>query len=130
MTSKRPLLLAATAVALLAGGVALAASQGAPEPVRARDGRIVITMDDFRYEPQRIRAAKGRLRIEVRNVGRLPHALRLIRTRTGGEAGRILTRKPGEEGLLEVKVNRGSYRYFCPLSHHDELGMYGQLVVR
>ena len=131
MTRTQIVLIAACAAALAAVAVAVAVGSGQPDPVRARDGRVELVMDDYRFTPQRVRVPPGPLRLEVRNAGRLPHALRLERLNTGGEAGRILTRKPGMTGVLEVeKVNRGRYRYFCPLSHHDELGMHGELIVR
>lgn len=128
MPSKRPIVigLAALAVAAVAVAVALGARQ--PEPVRAREGRVDLRMDDFRFTPQRVRARAGELRIAVRNEGRLPHALRLMRG--GDERGRVLTRKPGEDEVLEVRLSPGRYRYICPLSHHEELGMHGVLVVR
>jgi hypothetical protein len=28
------------------------------------------------------------------------------------------------------RVRKGDYRFFCALSNHEELGMYGTLVVR
>ena len=124
-------MLAATVAVVAAVATALALGAREPDPVRARDGRVTLRMDDFRFTPQRVRVPAGPLRIEVVNGGRLPHALRLERRGTGGEAGRVLTRRPGESAVLEVeKVNRGRYRYFCPLSHHDDLGMYGELIVR
>ena len=131
MTRTQALVLAAGAAAVAAVAAAVALGSRQPEPVRARDGRVTLVMDDFRFAPQRVRVRPGPLRLEVRNAGRLPHALRLERAGTGGEAGRILTRKPGATGVLEVaKVNRGRYRYYCPLSHHDDLGMHGELIVR
>ena len=131
MTRTHALLAAAAVVVVAAVAAALALGSGQPDPVRARDGRVALTMVDFRFKPQRVRVPAGPLRIEVRNAGTLPHALRLERASTGGEAGRVLTRKPGESAVLEVEqVNRGRYRYFCPLSHHDDLGMHGELIVR
>jgi plastocyanin len=131
MTRTRLLVLAATVAILAAVATALALGARQPDPVRARDGRIALRMDDFRFTPQRIRARPGPLRIEVANAGRLPHAVRLVRAGTGGEAGRVLTRRPGESAVLEVEqVNPGRYRFVCPISHHEELGMHGVLIVR
>jgi plastocyanin len=131
MTRTHALLLAAAVVVVAAVATALALGEEQPDPVRARDGRVALTMTDFRFAPQRVRVPAGRLRIEVRNAGTLPHALRLERVNTGGEAGRVVTRKPGANGVLEVEqVNRGRYRYYCPLAHHDDLGMHGELIVR
>jgi plastocyanin len=29
-----------------------------------------------------------------------------------------------------VRVRAGEYRFFCALANHEELGMYGTLIVR
>ena len=37
---------------------------------------------------------------------------------------------PGDRAPKTVRVRRGEYRFFCALSNHEELGMYGTLVVK
>ena len=128
MPSKRPILILAAAAVVAAVAVTVALGARQPQPVRAREGRIEVRMDDFRFAPQRIRARAGALEIAVHNEGRLPHALRLMRG--GDERGGVPTRKPGESEVLEVELGPGRYRLVCPLSHHEELGMHGVLVVR
>jgi len=129
--TRRTVLAATGAVLAMAWIAVIAIGSAKDDPVRARDGRITVTMDDFRFSVERIRTRPGPFRMEVRNEGRVPHAVQLVRARTGGEAGRVITRRPGESGVLEVeKVNRGRYRYLCPLPQHEDLGMYGELIVR
>lgn len=119
------------AAAALAWVAAIALASRTPEAVKAPGGRISVNLDDYRFSVERIRVRPGPFRMEVRNVGRVPHAVVLIREDSGGEAGRVITRKPGETGVLDIeKVNRGTYRFLCPLSHHEDLGMWGTLVVR
>jgi plastocyanin len=31
---------------------------------------------------------------------------------------------------VSVKLTRGDYHYFCSVGNHEELGLYGTLVVR
>ena len=123
--TRRPLLL----LALALPAAALPACGGEEPEARARDGRVAVTIDDFRYRPQQIRAAPGRLRLDFVNKGRLAHTFRLER----GEdqiVAKVSSLLPGDRGRKTVRVRKGTYRFFCALSNHEELGMYGTLVVR
>jgi len=123
--TRRPLLL----LALALPAVALPACGGDEPAVRARHGRIAVRIEDFRYRPQQIRAAPGRLRVDFVNHGRLAHSWRLER----GEdkiVAKVSSLLPGERATKTVRLRKGEYRFFCALSNHEELGMYGTLVVR
>jgi len=120
--------LSIAAVALLLAGGALALARGQDEPTPARDGRIAVEFTDFRYHPQRISAPAGQLTFELRNDGRLPHNFRLLRN--GNEVVQIRTLKPGATASVTRRVRAGTYRFLCPLQNHAELGMYGALIVR
>jgi plastocyanin len=124
MTS-RPLLV--LLLALLAA--ALPACGGAEPEARARDGRVAVRLDDFRYRPQQIRAAPGRLRLDFVNQGRLAHTFRLERGE-GRIVAKVSSLLPGGRARKIVRVRTGEYRFFCALSNHEQLGMYGTLVVR
>ena len=93
-----------------------------------RDGRVAVTIDDFRYTPQQIRAAPGRIRFDLVNRGRLAHTFRLER---GNQiVAKVSSLLPGDTATKTARVRKGEYRFFCALSNHEELGMYGTLVVR
>ena len=96
---------------------------------RVRDGRVAVTLDDYRYRPQLIRAAPGRVRFDLVNRGRLAHTFRLER----GEdqiVAKVSSLLPRDRARKTVRVRKGTYRFFCALSNHEELGMYGTLVVK
>lgn len=114
---------------LVATALALGAGCGGDEPATpARDGRVAVALDDFRFDPQRIRARRGRLTFELRNRGRLAHTFRLrFEGRAVVEVPSLL---PGERATKTVRLPRGNYRMFCALANHEELGMYGTLTVR
>ena len=99
-----------------------------PAPVRAKDDAIALTVKDFRYEPQNITAAPGRLKVTLTNEGRLAHSLRVERKNT--IVAKISSLLPGDSDSTTFKVRKGRYRFFCALSNHEELGMYGTLVVK
>jgi plastocyanin len=123
--TRRPLLLLVLATVV----APLPACGGAEPEVRARDGRVAVAIEDFRYRPQQIRAAPGRLRFDFVNHGRLAHTFRLER----GEdriVAKVSSLLPGDRAAKIVRVRKGEYRFFCALSNHEELGMYGTLVVR
>jgi hypothetical protein len=102
---------------------------GGPDAVRARDGVVEITLTDFRVKPQIIRTGPDSLTIRIHNAGRLPHAFRI--RGIGGTRLKVPTILPGKEAArVAVKLPRGDWRLFCPLSNHEELGMYGTLVIR
>jgi plastocyanin len=122
---RRPLLLILCLPAL-----ALPAGCGAqePAPARARDNRVAIEVDDFRYRPQAIRAAPGTLRVALVNEGRLAHTFRVERRNT--IVAKVSSLLPGDRATKRFRVRAGEYRFFCALSNHEELGMYGTLVVK
>jgi plastocyanin len=102
---------------------------GSPEhATAARNGRIAVTLDDFRFEPQAIRASPGNITFTLRNRGRLAHTFRLrIEGRPVVEVPSML---PGEGTVHTASLKRGTYRIFCALANHEELGMYGTLTIR
>jgi hypothetical protein len=107
----------------------LLAGCGSAEPVREPDATIELAIRDFRVAPQVVRApGRQDLTIIVRNTGRLPHNLRI--RGTGGNRVKFRTLLPGESAARVVKLPRGDWRMFCSLSNHEELGLYGTLVLR
>jgi hypothetical protein len=116
--------LIAAALALLVPGCG-----GGATAANDRDGVIEVRLVDFRIRPQVIHAKKDSLTILVRNDGRLPHAFRI--RGIGGTQLAMPTIRPGQSAArVAVRLPRGDWRMFCPLSNHEELGMYGTLVIR
>ena len=115
-------------VPLALAAAALPACAGGERATRARDGRVAVAIDDFRYRPQVIRAEPGTLRFDLVNRGRLAHTFRV--SRKGQLVAKVSSLLPGDRATKRVRVRAGEYRFFCALSNHEELGMYGTLVVR
>jgi plastocyanin len=117
----------ATAAAVAA--LLLAAGCGGGEPTaRARDGRVAITLDDFSISPQRVRMRAGEATFEIVNEGRIGHNFHVVGSK--GEPVAVTTLLPGDRETATARLGRGSYRMVCTVSNHEELGMYGTLVVR
>jgi hypothetical protein len=135
----RPLTLLCLAALVLAGCGERASVE------RVRDGRAEITLDDFMIEPQTLRAEaaperrdqrraavggrRGRITFHVRNEGRIGHNFR-VRGEHNREWVQITTLLPGETRSETVRLPPGDYRTFCSVANHEELGMWGTLVVR
>ena len=110
------------------------ASRTTPRPVavaEALDPRAVATTSvslvDFGLDVAKPRVARaGRIAIEVINDGVVRHALAL-----DGPAGLNRTRAlvPGERATLSIALPQGTYRWYCPLSDHEQRGMVGRLRV-
>ena len=81
-----------------------------------------------RFRPQRLRTQDGRVTFVVSNRGRLAHTLRL--RRGGREWVKVSAQLPGERTRVTERLQPGDYRLFCAIGNHEELGMWGTLVVR
>ena len=90
--------------------------------------RGIVVLDDFLIAPQEVRAEPGRLTFRARNDGRLGHTL-VIR-RGERDIARVKTMLPGGSGEASARLRKGSYDLVCILGNHEQLGMYGTLVVR
>ena len=108
--------------------VALAGCGGDEPTARARDGSVRIVLDDFSIRPQTVRGDAGRMRFEVVNRGRAGHNFRL--RRGPGEPLKLTTLLPGDSESIAAELPAGDYRMVCTVANHEELGMYGTLVLR
>jgi plastocyanin len=116
------------AVGLVVMVMVVVAGCGGDEPsVRARDGRVAIALDDFSVSPQRVRTRPGETTFEIVNEGRIGHNFHVIGSK--GEPVAVTTLLPGDRETATADLRRGTYRMLCTVSNHEELGMYGTLVV-
>jgi plastocyanin len=117
-----------TPIVLILCALVLAACGGSGAAVEEPSGKFAVTLDDYLIRPQDIRVPKGgRLTVTVTNRGRLGHTFR-IRAKTRNVLA-FTTLQPGESKTRSFKLKRGTYTMYCVLANHEELGMYGTLVV-
>ncbi len=98
---------------------------------------VRLTVDEYRIVPQNVVVKPGRLKVAVRNAGRLTHNL-AIQIAEGPDGkpvdvpgGRVGTMQPGATGEpIKVTLAPGSYRLVCTIANHDDLGQYGELEVQ
>jgi hypothetical protein len=110
---------------------------GEGDLVRTARPILRITLDEYRIVPQNISARPGRIKIVVRNTGRLPH--NLVIQRPPEEVGdkpvdvpgaRVKSMQAGESAdPIKVTLTPGTYRLVCTIANHDDLGQYGKLII-
>jgi hypothetical protein len=124
-------LLATSVIAL--GGCGEGATFDTDRPI------LRLSVDEYRIVPQNIvaRPPRGRIKIVVRNTGRLTHNLVVqippqdVDDRAEEVPGaRVKSMQPGEAAEpIKVTLAAGEYRLVCTIANHDDLGQYGKLVV-
>lgn len=110
---------------------------GESDPVRIDRPILRLTVDEYRILPQNISVRPGRIKITVRNTGRLTHNLVLqVPPEAAGDRpvaipdGRVKSMQPGQSTEpIKVTLSPGTYRMVCSIANHDDLGQYGELVV-
>ena len=116
-----------TPIVLILCALALAACGGSGAAVREPSGKIDLTLDDYLIRPQNVRVPSGKITFTVTNRGRLGHTFR-IRAKTRNVLA-MTTIQPGETKTETRRLAQGTYTMYCVLANHEELGMYGTLVV-
>jgi hypothetical protein len=109
---------------------------GQPRAVRLPDGRIVLTLSEYKIRPQTVVVPLGRIRLYARNVGVQPHniVVEALHRDSGGNAvryGSVTTVLPGATGESKViRLQPGRYLLVSSIANQAELGMNGTLIVK
>jgi hypothetical protein len=127
------------AAALLAASAILVGGCGDGDTFHTDRPILRLSVDEYRIVPQDIvvRPPHGRIKIVVRNTGRLTHNLAIqvppkeVDDRAEEVPGaRVKSMQPGEAAEpIKVTLAPGEYRLVCTIANHDDLGQYGTLVV-
>ena len=125
MTPSRLLPLAAALTLAVLGGTAavVVASAGTARPVKST---ITVTEREYKLSLSTHKAPVGRVRIVVRNAGKVPHALAI---RGAGVSRRTPTIAPGKSAVLLVDMRSGAYSLWCPMPGHAALGMKSSIAL-
>ncbi|HEX8158582.1 MAG TPA: hypothetical protein VF526_14455 [Solirubrobacteraceae bacterium] len=109
---------------------------GESDVFRTKRPLLRITLDEYRIVPQNISIAPGRIKVVVRNSGRLTHNLVIQDERSNGTfvelpGRRVATMQPGQTAKpIKVDLTPGTYRLVCTIANHDDLGQFGTLEVQ
>ncbi|MET9757797.1 cupredoxin domain-containing protein [Streptomyces sp. NPDC006372] len=135
--TRRPVLLLGvaagglTAVLAACGGGSYGNSTGsastAPPPKSAGSGtQVTAQLTDFHIKLSTGTFQPGRYTFTAKNMGQHEHALEI--QGPGGE-NRSKTLDPGQSTTLTVTLKSGSYKVFCPVDGHQDLGMKTSITV-
>ena len=132
MSRFRPAAAAAASCAIVLGGCGSGDSFQTDRPI------LRLSVDEYRIVPQDIVARPGRIKIVVRNTGRLTHNLVIqvppehVDDKPVEVPGaRVKSMQPGEVAPpIKVTLAPGEYRIVCTIANHDDLGQYGKLVIK
>ncbi|MDX6679787.1 MAG: hypothetical protein QOE31_3839 [Solirubrobacteraceae bacterium] len=112
-----------------AGGVVRTSPVPVAAPVAA--GPAVATVDvslvDYRLVPARPRVGRqGVIAFVATNDGQTRHALAV-----DGPTGerRSVALRPGERTTISLRLERGRYKWYCPIADHEARGMAGEVRV-
>ena len=94
------------------------------------DGETVdVTATDFRFDPSDPTVAPGEVSFDVTNDGEAPHNLEVEGPTGQAELPEDL--QAGDSGEFSVDLSEpGTYRFFCPVGNHEDLGMVGEVTVK
>jgi uncharacterized cupredoxin-like copper-binding protein len=112
------LLLAALALA----GAAIA---GVVAHASASKTTIRVTEREYKISVSATHAAAGPVRFEIKNTGKLAHALSIAGT---GVTAKTKLIQPGKTAVLLVTLKSGAYSLWCPVPGHAALGMKAKVT--
>ena len=113
------LLLAALALA----GAAVA---GVVAHASASKTTIRVTEREYKIGLSTTHAPAGAVRFEIKNTGKLAHALSIA---GAGVKAKTKLIAPGKTGVLLVTLKKGAYSIWCPVPGHAALGMKATITV-
>ena len=115
------LVVSLVSIALAAGACG---GSAAPDEVLRLDAASDGTL---RFARSSLRAAPGRVVVEMTNPSSIPHAIG-IRGPAVEESGQTVA--SGGRSRVEAQLKPGRYTLFCPVAGHEQAGMKATLIVR
>jgi uncharacterized cupredoxin-like copper-binding protein len=95
----------------------------------ATPARLGVSATEFHLTLSRPSVNAGVVEIELQNYGQDPHDLRVRRV-GGSHTFSIPLVGPGKRRTVAIHVTPGSYKLWCSVSDHQQLGMQALLRVR
>ena len=95
----------------------------------AAEETVDLTATDFKFNPSDPSVKAGTVTFDVSNEGNTLHNIEV--EGPSGEEELPDDIQPGDSGKLAVDLDQpGTYRFYCPVANHEELGMVGEVTVK
>ncbi|MFI9585943.1 copper-binding protein [Streptomyces sp. NPDC052236] len=88
---------------------------------------VTVTETEYNLRLSRDFFPPGEYTFTADNVGRAPHALAI--SGPGVDSAETDVVPGGEQARLTVTLSEGTYRLWCPVSGHEQLGMEAHIEV-
>ena len=88
-----------------------------------------VTEDEYHTRLSRSSLCAGSIVVELRNTGEDPHNLEIRNTGTDTIVATWADAQPGAVASKPLTLVAGTYRLYCTLPSHDELGMHAVVTV-
>lgn len=126
-TLARVAAVSATALAAVAGALALTAGSSAAAKPKPQVVRLSAVPNALKFTTKKLTAKPGLIEIVMTNpsadANAIGHGIAVQGHGTGP------TVFPGKTSTLTVTLKKGTYTFFCPVPGHEAAGMKGMLVV-
>jgi plastocyanin len=90
---------------------------------------VDVKATDFKFDPDDPTVKPGEVTFDVTNDGEAPHNLEV--EGPSGEAELPEDLQAGDSGSFSVDLSEpGTYRFYCPVGNHEDLGMVGEVTAQ
>ena len=120
--NRRNWFVVASVIALGIGGVAGLQSA---QPALGGTSQIKITAKEFAFTPKTVSATAGPVKFVVTNTGAVEHSFVSDELRV--KSGPI---KPGQTMTITATAKPGTYKFYCDIPGHKELGMVATVTAK
>jgi uncharacterized cupredoxin-like copper-binding protein len=122
---------------------AAAPAAAATKPAVAANGKVGISLSEFKIAPTVSQAPSGKVTFNVRNAGTVPHEFVVLRTdksagsllqgaraSESGNVGETGDLQPGASKTLALSLKPGHYALICNLPGHYRAGQHTDFTVK
>lgn len=86
---------------------------------------VQVQEKEWKILPAAVTIAHGKVTFAVKNVGKIPHNLSI----SGPTTAKTASIAPGGTATLVVTLAKGTYKLYCSVPGHEQLGMKATLNV-
>jgi uncharacterized cupredoxin-like copper-binding protein len=89
-------------------------------------GTVAIGETEYKLNPSKPTAKAGNVTFDVKNDGQIVHNLEV---EGNGVEKKTADIQPGSNGKITVNLKPGTYKIYCAIDGHKDLGMKGTITV-